>query len=72
MAGERIEHFHSSGPPPEPLRIKVEQGQKGGYAFEVSLSGADEVAMIARIKAIYASLDAEFCSKGMTGDGKAG
>jgi lysylphosphatidylglycerol synthetase-like protein (DUF2156 family) len=63
MAGERIEHFHSSGPSPEPLRIKVERGQKGGYAFEVSLAGADETAMIARIKGIYAALDAEFSSK---------
>ena len=34
---ERVEHFHSSGPSPEPLRIKVERGQKGGYAYEVSL-----------------------------------
>ena len=62
---ERIEHFHSSGPSPEPLRIKVERGQKGGYAFEVSLSGADETAMIARIKGIYEALDKEFCSKGV-------
>ena len=41
---ERVEHFHNSGPSPEPLRIKVERGQKGGYAYEVSLSGADEAA----------------------------
>ena len=61
---EVVEHHHSSGPSPEPLRIKVERGQKGGYAFEVSLSGAEEMTMIARIKAIYASLDAEFCGKG--------
>lgn len=60
---ERVEHFHSSGPSPEPLRIKVEKGQKGGYAFEVSISGADETAMIARIWGIYARLDAEFCHK---------
>ena len=46
---ERVEHFHSTGPSPEPLRIKVERGQKGGYAFEVSLSGADEAAMVARM-----------------------
>ena len=59
----RVEHVHSSGPSPEPLRIKVERGQKGGYAFEVSLAGADETAMLARIKAIYAKLDAEFCPK---------
>jgi hypothetical protein len=57
---ERVEHFHSSGPSPEPLRIR---GQKGSYAFEVSLSGADEAAMVARIKEIYKKLDAEFCSK---------
>jgi len=63
MAAEKVEHFHSSGPSPEPLRIKVERGHKGGYAFEVSLAGTDEAAMIARIKGIYASLDAEFCSK---------
>jgi hypothetical protein len=60
---ERVEHFHSSGASPEPLRIKVERGQKGGYAYEVSLSGADEAAMVARIKEIYMKLDAEFCSK---------
>jgi len=61
---ERVEHFHSSAPSPEPLRIKVERGQKGGYAFEVSLSGADEAAMVARIREIYKKLDAEFCSRG--------
>lgn len=61
---EVIEHRHSSGPSPEPLRIKVERGQKGGYAFEVSLAGSDETAMIARIAAIYVKLDAEFCAKG--------
>jgi len=61
---ERVEHFHSSGPSPEPLRIKVELGQKGGYAFEVSLSGADEAVMVARIREIYKKLDAEFCSRG--------
>jgi len=60
---EKVEHFHSSGPSPEPLRIKVERGQKGGFAFEVSLSGADEAAMIVRIKGIYASLEQEFCAK---------
>ena len=62
---EKVEHFHSSGPSPEPLRIKVERGQKGGFAFEVSLAGADETAMITRIAAIYAKLDAEFCPKGV-------
>lgn len=61
--GEKVEHFHSSGPSPEPLRIKVERGQKGGYAFEVSLAGSDEAAMIARIKAIHASLEQELCPK---------
>jgi len=60
---ERVEHFHSSGPSPEPLRIKVERGQKGGFAFEVSLSGADEAAMIERIKGIYEQLDREFCPR---------
>jgi hypothetical protein len=64
---EKVEHFHSSGPSPEPLRIKVERGQKGSYAFEVSLAGADEAAMIARIVAIYAKLDAEFSSKAVAG-----
>jgi hypothetical protein len=63
MAGEQILHLHSSGPSPEPLKIKVERGAKGGFAFEVSLHGANETEMISRIKAIYASLDAEFCPK---------
>lgn len=62
---EIVEHHHSSGPSPEPLRIKVERGQKGGYAYEVSLAGSDEKAMIDRIKTIYASLDAEFLNKGV-------
>ncbi len=60
---EVVEHRHSSGPSPEPLKIKVERGAKGGYAFEVALHGSDEAAMIARIAAIYAELDAEFCQK---------
>lgn len=62
--GEKVEHFHSSGASPEPLKIKVERGAKGGYTFEVALHGADETAMIARIKQIYASLEQEFCLKG--------
>jgi len=49
-----------SAPSPEPLKIKVERGAKGGYAFEVALHGADEAAMIARIAAIYKQLDTEF------------
>ena len=59
---EIVEHYHRSGPSPEPLKIKVERGAKGGFAFEVSLHGADEAAMIARIAAIYKQLDAEFKS----------
>ena len=61
---EIVEHHYISGPSPEPLKIKVERGAKGGYAYEVSLHGADEAAMIARIAAIYAKLDAEFSQKG--------
>ena len=57
---EAIEHHHITAPSPEPLKIKVERGAKRGYAYEVSLHGADEEAMIARIAAIYAKLDAEF------------
>jgi hypothetical protein len=60
---EKVEHFHSSAPSLEPLKIKVERGAKGGYTFEVALHGADETAMIARIKAIYAGLAKEFCAK---------
>ena len=61
---EIVEHHHSSAPSTEPLKIKVERGAKGGYAFEVALHGADEAAMISRIKAIYAELDEQFCQKG--------
>lgn len=60
---EVVEHHHSSGPSPEPLKIKVERGAKGGYAYEVALRGADEAAMIARIKGIYEQLDREFGQK---------
>jgi len=60
--GEKVEHFHSSGPSPEPLKIAVERGAKGGYAFEVALHGADETVMISRIKGIYVTLEREFCS----------
>ncbi len=63
MAAEKIEHLHSYAASPEPLKIKVERGAKGGYAFEVALHGADEAAMIDRIKRIYAKLDVEFCHK---------
>jgi len=58
---EKFEHFHASAPSPEPLKIAVERGAKGGYTFEVALHGADEGAMIARIKAIYSQLEQEFC-----------
>lgn len=36
---ERVEHFHSTGPSPEPFKIKVERGQKGGYGWEITVSG---------------------------------
>ena len=36
---EKVEHFHSSGPSPEPLKVKVERGQKGGYGWEIAVSG---------------------------------
>ncbi|MDM7935312.1 MAG: hypothetical protein QUS08_08000 [Methanothrix sp.] len=35
--------------------------QRGGYAFEVSLSASDEGVMAARIRAILEMLDAQFC-----------
>lgn len=59
---ERVFHIHSSGPSPEPLRIRVERGQRGGYAFEVSLAGSDETVMVPRIRAIFEMLDAQFRS----------
>jgi len=37
--GEIVEHLHHSGPSPEPLKIKVERGQKGGYGWEIAISG---------------------------------
>ncbi len=61
----KVERFHGRGSFPEPIRIKVERGQRGGYAFEVSLAGPDETKMITKIKEIYAKLDAEFCQKGV-------
>jgi len=36
---ETIEHFHSSSPSPEPFKVKVERGQKGGYGWEIAISG---------------------------------
>jgi lysylphosphatidylglycerol synthetase-like protein (DUF2156 family) len=61
----KVERFHGQGSFTEPIRIKVERGQQGGYAFEVSLAGPDETKMITKIKEIYVKLDAEFCQKGV-------
>ena len=38
---EYVEHRHSTTPSPEPVRVKLERGQKGGYAWEISVSGPD-------------------------------
>lgn len=46
---EVVEHRHFSNPSLEPVRIKLERGQKGGYAWEISVSGPDWQACILHI-----------------------
>ena len=36
---EKVEHVQA--PSPEPYRVKLERGQKGGYGWEISVSGSD-------------------------------
>jgi hypothetical protein len=59
---ETVVHRHESGPSPEPLRIKVEKGQKGGYGWEISCAGATLEDILAKIdeadKALHAKYDA--------------
>lgn len=59
---EKVEHFHSNAPLVEPLRIKIERGQRGAFGYEISLSGADEEIIIERLKAISKKLETEFCT----------
>ncbi len=57
---ERIEHIHSSQPSPEPVKIKVERGQKGGYEWEISIVGDSADQIIERITAADAKLRKTF------------
>jgi hypothetical protein len=52
--------MHIQAPNPEPYSIKVEKGQKGGYAWEIGIKGNDRNWMIAQIKDIDALLKKEF------------
>ncbi len=55
---EQVQHIQ--GPNPEPYNIKVEKGQKGGYAWEIGIKGSDPLTIIDQIKAIDAQLKREF------------
>jgi hypothetical protein len=54
------EVHHVQGPNPEPYSIKVEKGQKGGYAWEIGAKGADYMLMIDQLKAIDTELRVRF------------
>jgi hypothetical protein len=60
---ERVEHFHSSGPSPEPFRIKVERGQKGGYGWEISVSGDSIGHILDLIAMADSSLRESYCAE---------
>lgn len=51
---------HVQGPNPDPYGLKVERGQKGGYAWEISMKGADILTIIDQIKCIDAELRKRF------------
>lgn len=55
---EQIQHVQ--GPNPEPYSLKVEKGQKGGYAWEISIKGGDIANIIDQIEAIDKQLKARF------------
>lgn len=45
-----VYHVHISAQQPERLRIKVERGQRGTYAWEVSYAGEDLDEVLARVR----------------------
>lgn len=49
---ERVEHIHTSS---EPFKIKLERGQKGGYGWEITVSGSE----MAHILGVIAATDEE-------------
>jgi hypothetical protein len=51
---------HIYGPNPEPYSIKVEKGQKGGYAWEISVKGGDINAILSQIIEIDLKLKAQY------------
>jgi len=57
---ERIEHIHVNQPTPDPVKIKIERGQKGGYGWEISIVGDDAENIIQRLKEADKSLRKNF------------
>jgi hypothetical protein len=57
---ECIEHIHFSPPSPEPVKIKIERGQKGGYGWEISVVGDNIDQIIEHIAAADARLRKTF------------
>jgi hypothetical protein len=47
---EKVEHIQ--GPNPEPYKVKLERGQKGTYAWEISVQGANSAEIIEKIQAV--------------------
>jgi hypothetical protein len=58
-----VEHVHRSMSSPEPFRVKVERGQKGGYGWEISVSGDSIGHILDLIASADASLRDSYCSK---------
>ena len=47
-----------------PVRVKLEQGQRGGYGWEISVSGDDEGDILSRVDRINESLKRNYKNEG--------
>ena len=55
-----IEIEHKQAPNPEPYRVKLERGQKGGYGWEIIVWGADPLEVLEKIRALDRQLKNEY------------
>lgn len=57
---DKIEHIHISQPSPEPIKIKIERGQKGGYGWEISVAGDSIDQILEKIESADSMLRKKF------------
>lgn len=51
---------HVFGESVQPLKIKIERGQKGNYGWEISCAGSDMADILMKLRAADAALKSEY------------